>query len=217
MNIAVGVPAIDRPGLTVADTVTNVRRGGFNGFLLLACEPGTNIPAGLKNVEVVQHAKKLGHIDNADFVYSWLLKNTAADYIMAVENDTRFCQTARPCLEKLCENEEPFSYASLFTPACCELSLDKIGWRDYRPGEANCTAQALFFRRSSLQMMRSFPEWTAWDGTIGKIGKNMGLPCWYHVPSLSEHISDFSIRTGEMRTDFKAKGYKDNIYKFKLG
>lgn len=216
--VAVAVPCIDRPGLSLRQTVANIERGGF-GDLHLSTEP-TRFAH-----EYDEHRGPL-HVNPFPFGLSlhlyycwrWILERTSQPWLMVVENDVRFCPGAGLALERLIQREagRPVGVISLFTPVSYADGLqalgkipDEDGWVDYRPGYFATAGQCQCIHRDLLRQMMGDSTWMPLDHTIGKWTEACDLANWYAVPSLAQHVATYSTVKKEVWDSHVGLKYDD--------
>ncbi|MES2789456.1 MAG: hypothetical protein V4719_07530 [Planctomycetota bacterium] len=217
-TLSIVVPCCPRPGLTLTDTINNIRHGGFRE-LHLSLEPDCTWAETAPDdfgLCVRQNDFKYGFLTHGMICWKWIYETTESDYLMMVENDVRFAHSAASRLHTLFnrEAERSLGFISLFTPDMTTYSQvhpSQIvdGWADQRVGYGAEAGQCICLRREILgRMIRNF-DFLPVDWYIGRYCKDNDLPCWHAYPSMAEHISEFSVRQGTAWIAHKGLNYKD--------
>jgi hypothetical protein len=194
--LSIGMITCDRPGLDVGSAMERLRFGGFSELVHVFCEPGTpEIPA-TREVVIHRNETRLGCIGNWKHCLGWLLEHSAADYVLVCEDDVEFCRGAREAWERSLGQFRTVGYWSFYTPRRDEnLVSARHGWVVSNRGRDAWGTQAMCFPRSSGELLPRYRPLHAedqlrgpTDAIVAKCFLNAGLPCYYHNPSLADHL-----------------------------
>lgn len=197
--IALGMITTPRPGLDVHDSIDHLRRGGFVGPIHLFCEPTTPPLRPMDQVVVHRNPVQRGCVGNWALCLQWLIDHTSATHFLICEDDVRYCQGAATALNQAINQFPVFGFISLYTPKYNSQWMgDSLGWikldraRDIWGTQAMC-----FTRRSALQVLgckrlRTDDQFRgSTDYIVMECVQGAG-PCFYHRPSLADHIGKTS-------------------------
>ncbi len=192
-SLAVGMLTAPRKIPTIESSLQNVRLAGFSDIELFA-EPGSFIPDSLQGLRIHQREKRLGNLLNFCSGLSLLLKKYPnAEAIAMFQDDISLARGTREWLETQLWPAGA-GIVSLFTP---RPHLDrKAGWHLRSPGfQRVCGAQALVFRRDTLEAFLSDPRVFGRlhrndhcdDAVVAGWAARTGEKIAYHTPSLAGH------------------------------
>ena len=199
-NLAIGLITCRRTNVDVHDTVAQLRRAGFPELLHMFCEPGTPPIRHLPRLVVHQNDRKLGCVGNWAHCLRWLWNHTSAEYILICEDDIAFCQGARAALNIGLHSFDRVGFWSLYTPQRDEgLVGHQYGWVAANRGRDAWGTQAMCFPRSSAQVVLDYAPLHnedqlrgPTDAIVAQCFVEARLPCYYHNPSLTDHLGRIS-------------------------
>ena len=165
------------------------------GDITYFCEPGS----GLKpSYNTIVHQSKLGCLHNWDFAARYLL-NLNSDFVCILQDDIEFSHHS--IINSLEPNPNAGFY-SLYTPIFYRKKVKKIGWTNFNNGWNSVGACALLFPQRSLFLLLEDPQYQDHlcnyekneqvDAIVCDVFKRLGLPTYYHNPSLCNHIGEVS-------------------------
>ncbi len=194
-ELAIGMIAAPRTAMTIEQTVASLRWGGFREEVRIFAEPGTQI-GNLEQVVVHRNSERLGAPANWIGAMRWLLEYTKAPNLLIVEDDVAYCKGARKGLSPFLDTGKPYGFLNLLTPIKESRRLAKAGtgwiqtkWTDVWGTQAVC------FSRSTVRgfveqdtTLISDPR-ASYDFLVAQYYLDrVESPCYYHVPSLCEHV-----------------------------
>ncbi len=200
IQVATGMITAPRPDIVIRDSVDRLRRGGFAEELHLFCEPGVGDIGDLVNVTVHRNDVRLGVIGNWTNCLAWLLEHTTAEYFLICEDDVEFSRGARAALMRGIDENRRAGFFSLYTPVRDQgLVSHRRGWVASNRGRDTWGTQAFCLPRSSAQMILAYSPLYAedqftgpTDAVIAQCFLDANLPCFYHNPSLADHLGKVS-------------------------
>ena len=172
-----------------------------------------NLPVSLMNCQVfaepgsaatpkkitITHDEKKGCLHNWDFALRWLLSGSDAPFVCILQDDIEF--TSSYLANKL----DPLKYVgfySFYTPIFYKSKLKKVGWQHFNNAWNSVGACALLFPRKSAEQLLNDNDYKNHllnykanqqiDSIVCAVFKKLGLPTFYHRPSLCRHIGDVS-------------------------
>jgi hypothetical protein len=192
--------AAPRAGIDVHEAVDQLRRGGFREVLHLFCEPGMGHIRPLPRVVVHRNPIRRGMVGNWRRCLEWLVEHTSAEFLMVCEDDVRFCRGARAAWEAVVDPSAEVGFWSLYTPARDRpLVGDTPGWSMSNRGRDAWGTQAMCLPRASAQILLHDEPFRTEDQLRGPTDAlvadcflKVGLACFYHNPSLVDHIGRVS-------------------------
>lgn len=196
-NLAIAMIAAPRRAMTVAETVTSLRFGGFDEQVHVFAEPGTET-GSLQDVVDHRNPRRLGALDNWLGAIAWLLANTRAEHLLVVEDDVAYCRGARKAVDQVIEGNHPYGFLGLCTQnkEADRLGMLGPGWVAMKFTDVWGT-QAVCFNRSTVARMlpwarkrRRQPRSICYDYLMQEYYRQHAPshPCYYHVPSLCEYV-----------------------------
>jgi len=198
--LAIAMITCDRPNINVHRAIEELRWGGFDELLHLFCEPGTPAIRPLAGVAVHRNETRRGVLGNWKHALHWLIEHTTADFLMICEDDVAYCQGARAAWEASLNPCGQVGFWSLYTPARdrCLVSSKK-GWVASNRGRDAWGTQAMCFPRASAELLLEYRPLHeedqlrgATDAIVCQCFVDAGLPCFYHNPSLADHLGRVS-------------------------
>ena len=187
---------------------------------VIFAEPGSVIPDTFQG-QVVHRRTRFGDWTNwAVALYELLLSSPDTDYFLMVEDDCVFCKNIIPYLEYTLPLIPEFAYISLYTGE--EYHYPKIrGFHDEGRGWDTRSTVCILLHRDKARTMLSnegvmahrwasretFDDNSSKDSVLGKWAEEMGLPVYFHSPSLTQHIGwDSTLLWAS------SKGYTDECF-----
>lgn len=163
---AVVVTTAPRSNPTIEQSVQSIKTAGWNPVVF--AEPDS---VHLPNVRYVANEVRLGAWFNWLQSVKWALKNTIAQYIMTVQDDSLFHPDSRSFVESVMWPSHRMGFLSLYTAS--HYSADLSGNpKPYGLNKLNTTALwgacALVFPRPVLQTMLEHPVLQNWKGIAPK-------------------------------------------------
>ena len=198
--LAIGMITCHRPNIDVHATIEQLRHGGFDEELHLFCEPGTPVIRPLSGVVVHGNASRLGCIGNWTHCLAWLLEHTSAEYLMVSEDDVAYCRGARDAWERGRNQYDRVGFWSLYTPKRDQgLVGHTHGWVASNRGRDTWGTQAMCLPKSSAELLLEYkPLYQEnqmrgpTDAVVAQCFVEAGIPCYYHNPSLVNHLGRIS-------------------------
>lgn len=199
-HLSLGLITCYRPGLDVRASVSALRRGGFDGPLHLFCEPGTPDVAPVRDVITHRNPTRLGVLGNWRHCLAWLLEHAAAEYLLVCEDDVAYCPGARDAWARSLSRVGPVGFWSLYTPRRDrDLMGGSRGWVAANRGRDAWGTQAMIFPRASAELVLRYPPLREedqmrgpTDAIVAQCFLEAGIPCYYHSPSLADHLGRVS-------------------------
>ena len=130
----------------------------------------------------------------------WLMEQTSAEYLMVCEDDVSYCRGARLAWASAIADFDRVGFWSLYTPRRDQgLVGHQQGWAASNRGRDTWGTQAMCFPRSSAEILLEYrPLYEedqlrgATDAIVAQCFVDVGIPCYYHNPSLADHIGRIS-------------------------
>ena len=199
-TLAIAMIACSRPELDIQEAVRQVRNGGFGETLHLFCEPGMAELEPLQDVAIHRNASRLGVLGNWHNSLRWLVDHTDADYLMICEDDVAYCRGARSTWAAAVEIADRVGFWSLYTPVRDRCLVGHtLGWTASNRGRDTWGTQALCFPRRSAEVLLQYqPLYDEdqlrgpTDAIVAQCFVDARIPCYYHNPSLADHIGRVS-------------------------
>jgi len=199
-RLAIGMIACERPTLDVHAAIDQLRFGGFDDLVHLFCEPG--MPPLRPMARVIEHHNPVrrGVMGNWSYCLRWLLEHTSADYLMVCEDDVEYCRGARDAWERSTSVLSQVGYWSLYTPRRDrELVCKSEGWTASNRGRDTWGTQCMCFPRASAALVLRYDPLHhedqmrgATDAVVAQCFVDARIPCYYHNPSLANHLGRVS-------------------------
>ena len=199
-NLAIGMIACHRPNHDVHEAIAQLRIGGFNGLVHLFCEPGMPELRPMARVVVHRNPVQRGVIGNWSHCLRWLVDHTSADFLMVCEDDVEYCRGARTAWENSACELKLVGFWSLYTPhRDRELVGHAPGWVASNRGRDTWGTQCMCFPRSSAEIVLIYGPLNhedqmrgPTDAIVAQCFVEAGIPCFYHNPSLANHLGKVS-------------------------
>jgi hypothetical protein len=178
---SVGVTATPRKEKYIDRTIQSIHNAGWEDVTIFA-EPHSVIPDDF-NGHVVHRKKQYGDWTNwATGLYELFLSEPDSDYILMSEDDCIFCKNLPVYLEYVIPLLPKFAYLSLYTGK--ELTVAILLERDKAAAFLG-DKDVMDHRTKSIDTIH---DNTSKDCVMGRWAESIGLPVYYHSPSLTEHI-----------------------------
>jgi predicted O-methyltransferase YrrM len=198
--LVIGIITCHRPGIDVHQSIGQLRWGGFGEPVHLFCEPNTPEVRPLSSVVVHRNEVRCGVLGNWAHCLTWLLRQTTADYLMVCEDDVAYARGARAAWATAVAGFGDVGYWSFYTPVRDEgLVGHRRGWVAANRGRDAWGTQAMCFPRSSAELVLAYQPLRAedqlrgpTDAIVAQCFLDAGLPCYYHNPSLADHVGRVS-------------------------
>jgi len=198
--LAIGMITCHRPNVDVHEAVGQLRWGGFEDVLHLFCEPGTPELRPLPDVVVHHNERRRGVLGNWAHCLAWLLDHTSAEYLMVCEDDVAYARGARRAWHEALGAFDRVGFWSLYTPRRDQTLVGhNQGWVASNRGRDSWGTQAMCFPRSSAQILLEYAPLHnedqfrgPTDAIVAQCFVDAGLPCYYHSPSLADHLGRVS-------------------------
>lgn len=187
--------------LDVHDAIAELRAAGFSQDIHLFCEPGVRAIRPAPHLIVHVNQTTRGGLGNWAYCLRWLYENTAAPYLMVCEDDVIFNTLAATKLfEFLVEHPDGFGYVSLYTPRHdARFAAGGTGWLSWNRGRETWGTQAICFNRRSAECVLAYEPLASedqmtgpTDAIVGECFQKARFPCYYHNPSLADHVGRVS-------------------------
>lgn len=210
----IGIITAPRRFPTLAYSLESLRAAGVDGHIYIFAEPGSVQFTG-SNLTMVMHPARLGAFRNYDYALGYLLQHGKSSRICVLEDDYIYSPGVKHKMADIDRTQETFGYFNLFTngyhPGIAAY-MAKEGWNKVPFGFNEAWGVAYVFPRDLVPAIRAHEFYQeimekrnrVIDGTISEVLKRMGLPMWYHNPSLVYSIG-FSSTLGN---EFKTDGYR---------
>lgn len=199
-ELAIGMIACERPQVDVHEAIAQLRQGGFEGLVHLFCEPGLATLRPMPRVIVHRNPVRRGVMGNWSWCLRWLLEHTSAEFLMVCEDDVAYCRGAYGAWAAGARCLTGVGYWSLYTPRRDKgLVGHQAGWVASNRGRDSWGTQAMVFPRQSAEIALAYPPLREedqmrgpTDAIVAQCFVDAGLPCYYHNPSLADHLGRVS-------------------------
>ncbi len=168
-------------------------------MLHLFCEPSTPPVRPMPQVVVHRNPVQRGCIGNWAFCLRWLVEHSPASHFLICEDDVSYCRGARLGLERALQEYEDFGFVSLYTPKRhSQWMANMHGWVELTHGYDIWGTQAMCFTRKSAERLLCYERLQTDDQLRGPTDYIVmecfqGVkPCYYHRPSLADHVGKIS-------------------------
>jgi glycosyltransferase involved in cell wall biosynthesis len=198
--LAIGMTTAPRVPSLADQSLRELRRAGFQQTVHVFAEPGAQI-ADHANVVVHRNPRPLGMWPNWRRAAVTLLAETDATHFLLCEDDFLLAEDASRRLNHAIESlpQENWGYASLYTARNSVRGRKWLlaGWQSLPPAASLWGSQAYCFTRESLrQMLFTDSIWqhagnTGTDAIITLAMGKLGRKCYFHMPSLLEHVGNY--------------------------
>jgi len=109
---------------------------------------------------------------------------------LIVQDDVVFCRNLRSYLERTLWPSETTALCSPFCPA--SYRRKDAGWHRENHGwnlvAAQCWAIPPATARKMVTELAGIASFSRVDAIVGRWAQSAGLDCWYHTPSLAQHV-----------------------------
>jgi len=219
MELAIGMITSPRHNLDPNSSISELRSGGFLEPVHVFCEPGTPEIHSDDTVVVHRNASRRGVVGNWSHCLRWLYDNSCASHLLVVEDDVVFCGGARSALEHGLASIGTFGFLSLYTPKRdAGLVGHGIGWMLANRGRDAWGTQAMCFNRPSAEVLLGCSRLHVEDQLRGPTDSivcecflNRNIPCYYHNPSLADHIGRVSTINHNWYPEHTGLGFDRNF------
>lgn len=196
---AVAVTTAPRPQPTLERTLTSLAATGFPEPLL------------------VSDATRAGSWPTWLAALKRLLEGRPdATAYLVVQDDVIFCRKLRSYLERTLWPSETAALCSPFCPAAYRRPT--AGWHRENHGwylvAAQCWAIPPATARRMVAELSRIDSFSRVDAIVGRWARDAGLDCWYHTPSLAQHLGlknsalgDNSVTDLRQASDFVGEPY----------
>jgi len=169
----VAVTTAPRPRSTLEYTLASLREAGFVNPLIVRDETRAGpFPTWLSAIRQLIEACP------------------SATAYLTVQDDVLFCEHLRTYLERSLWPSENTALCSPFCPGA--YRREETGWHQENHGwglvGAQCWAIPAEICRRMLRELSSIDSFKRLDAIVGRWALEEGLDCWYHTPSLAQHI-----------------------------
>lgn len=229
-DVAIAVITAPRPRTTLRETLSGLRRAGFSREIIRLCaEPRSAIvgetdwPGG--QLDLHQHARKLGCCGNWLTAAKTLLEETTAEWLLICEDDVELGESAAAALAHATRTLPKIGCLSLYSPLHnLGPSARTAGWHPTTRAANTWGALAWCFPRAVVQRIvdelggawigRELRDAT--DQRVGLAVAQQGLHFYSHFPSLGKHIGETSSLGHRQREGFRAVGYVPDYAGYRL-
>jgi hypothetical protein len=203
---AVGIVTAPRDGVSYLEQTTeSLLAAGFADFTIFG-EPGCDLTAYPKHTirPVVYGDWTNWFCGLAETIY----RNPEADYVAMFEDDVVVCKNSRRYLEESLPQLDEFATFSLYTPGIYHKQSARLFHNQQNGPETVSTLSVVFRMETALRFLadpmnvghrssgRNYfgkdISNTGKDIVIGLWAESLGLPIYFHTPSLAQHIGDVS-------------------------
>ena len=194
--ISVAVITAPRPISTLPQTISELRRAGFTQPTHVFAEPTAPV-SNDSGLRVHRNSTRLGLWRNWLGAARAMLAGTDSPFLLICEDDVRFAPCAALALQHAINTipHNTWGYASLYTPRHnYSRRVGSSGWQQLRVGPGTWGALAWCFTRESLgeilasRTVRSHTWTSGTDMVVSQAVNEIGRKCYFHVPSLGDHI-----------------------------
>jgi hypothetical protein len=197
---AIGVITTPRGHLNETRVISELREGGFDETVHVFCEPGAAGFDDTASVETHVNVERLGALGNWAHCLRWLYDNVESDYLLISEDDVEYCRGAKTALLSGLRVFRNFGFLSLYTPKRDALHAGQCeGWFQANHGRKACGTQSMCFSRDSAEILLGFPRLHMdnqisgpTDSIVSECFLLRNIACFYHRPSLTEHLGRIS-------------------------
>lgn len=211
-------------------TIRSLRAAGFAQSVHLFAEPDAPEVGSEPNTVFLRNQEQLGCYRNWKRALQWLVENTAADWMLLVQDDVVWRSDASDRIHQAihCPALQEVGFLSPYTsPAMVprfgrpaegwiEARFPNWGYWGYWGVRCFWGALALCLPRTSALALLACPVFKhhahprKLDSVVGRSFRELGKSCKVHVPSLADHIGEVSTlgRDGIKRNQWARCGYK---------
>lgn len=212
--LSIGVITAPRYTPTLPQTLAELRRAGFPQPIHIFAEPDTVVPDA-PGLLVYRNATRLGIWGNWALAAQRILADTDAPFVLLCEDDVRFSRCAALALQHAMDTlpHHDWGYVSLYTARHnLRHPGGRVGWRELAVGAGTWGALAWCFTRAGLsailnsQTVRAHAGSQETDAVVSVAAKELGRKCYFHVPSLGDHIGGDNSTEGHRHWPGEALG-----------
>ncbi len=215
MKLAIAVTTAPRETPTLGRSLDSLRNAGFADTVHVFAEPSslTRDFSAAGHVQIHQHRELTGCFGNWLHAASWLVKEKDATHILMCEDDVEYCRSSREKLFDGLSSLLDIGYVSLYTPIHnVKVARNPLnsGWVALNLGRRSWGSLAYVFSKQVLTDVIRRADWRLQKGRDAHVSSyitQLGLNCWFHVPSLARHIGETSTVGHAIRRDSEALGY----------
>jgi glycosyltransferase involved in cell wall biosynthesis len=217
-RIAIGIITCNRAESGLRLACEQLRRAGFYEPIHIFCEPDSAVIPAERGLNVHVNNVRLGNVGNWVHCLRFLTEHTNAEFILVCEDDIAVSQNAKTLLEsQLHHLPDEIGFWSLYTPSRDrDLFQGETGWVQLNRGWEAWGTQAMCFPRRAALRLIEFEALNApapfsgpTDAIVAKYFLDRGSPCFYHNPSLVEHVG--AISTIGTAVFHRALDFEDHI------
>jgi len=203
---AVAMTTAPRPFTTARATLTALGRAGFPPAIVYA-EPESDVAgfSALATVgHLVKHNRKKGVVKNWHYAASDLRRRqpNAAAYLIC-QDDAGFCRGVRAYLDAVLWPAPAESIALVSLYSCEAYGRPPRGnWQDRRGMSRFLSGAVAWILPAAtidqtLAALATCEAKRNLDNHVGRIAAASGLGCWYHWPSLADHLGNNNSALGD--------------------
>lgn len=193
MKWSAGITTAKRKPSTFERTMSSLSRAGFHPHVFK--DWGVSIdPVFLKN-GVTERSESFGAWKNwLEGLKELRASDPSVDFYAMFQDDIVLCKNIRQYLEANLWPTDNTAVVSVFTPYQYSAGKPK-GWNKIDLGRSLWMAQAYIFNPIHIDTILNDDVIISWEGrqnidsNVGECLQNNSLEIYYHVPSLSQHIS----------------------------
>ena len=199
--IVIGVITTPRVDVSSDFTLRQLRMAGFTESIHVFCEPLTAPCEQMPGVSFHSNSRQMCSWGNWRQCLHFLVENFPnCRHFLVCEDDVAFCPGARRALFAAFASIPTFGFLSLYTPKrdAPHASVSN-GWFEANHGRKAWGAQAMCFSNESALMLLQYPRVQNEDPFSGPTDTIVSecflvnrVPCFYHNPSLCDHVGKHS-------------------------
>lgn len=216
--LAIGMTTAPRRTTTLPRALSSLRGAGFGETVHVFAEPGSwkQVPRPNDGGTVTHdHVVTLGCFDNWRYALTYLLTQTAAPWLLVVQDDAVWAPGSAEALRigAVARQDLRTGFLSPYVTASDVPLGARDGWSECRSGWNLCGALALCLPRDAageLLQHRRFVRHRKRqqvDAVVAESMLDLGRPSYVHVPSLVDHVGETST-LGHDDVSPKLRGYR---------
>jgi hypothetical protein len=201
-TIAVAMTTAPRRVPTFHRSLWSLRRAGFRERVHVFAEPGTwdQVPRPEGRTVTLDHTATLGCFNNWKQTLAYLLAQTAAPWLLIVQDDAIWTPGAAAtlCAEATARQNLRTGFLSPYVTTLDVPPGSADGWNECRSGWDLCGALALCLPRDAARELLQHPRFVRHprdqqvDAVVAASMLDLGRPSYVHVPSLVDHVGTTS-------------------------